>query len=69
MVVEGIVNVVRSLDNDDEQTPGNLQILTTVYTQIGDLVASGALNVTEDVRMNAEYINTFRFNPKLLLHS
>ena len=55
-VVENIVEVVRSLEEDDEQSTGNLVILTTVYTQIGDLVSSGALNVTDDVRINTDHI-------------
>lgn len=52
MVVESIVKVVQSLDEEDEQSSGNLLILTEVYSQIEDLVLSGKINVTEDVRIN-----------------
>lgn len=64
-VLAVIVEIVSSLNEADEQSTGNLDILMVVYSQIGDLVSSGQLNVTEDVRMNTAYIN---INFVILIH-
>jgi len=49
-VIQGIVEVVRDLDQEDEQSEDNLEILTVVYTQIETLVTEGSINVTDNVR-------------------
>lgn len=48
-VVSGVVDVVENLNEDDEQSPDNLDIIANIYDDIDDLVMSGNLTVTNSV--------------------
>ena len=50
MVGIAVVNIVSGLDEEDEQSPDNLDIIADVYENITDLVQSGNITVTETVR-------------------
>lgn len=52
-VVANITDVVTRLEENDERSIGNLVVLVDVFDQVRNLVSSGQLNVTGDVRMNA----------------
>ena len=48
-VIQDIVGVVQDLDEEDEQSEDNLEILTNVYTRIETLITEGSINVTDNV--------------------
>ena len=50
-VIKDIVGIVQDLDQEDEQSEDNLEILTEVYSQIENLVSEGTINVTDDVSL------------------
>ena len=50
-VIKNIVGIVQALDQDDEQSEDNLEILTVVYSQIENLASEGTINVTDDVSL------------------
>ena len=45
-----MADVVNDLDEADEQTMENLEVIVGVFTQLGNLIDSG-FNVTDDVSM------------------
>lgn len=50
-VIQNIAEVVQTLDQEDEQSEDNLELLTVVYSLIESLVSKGAINVTDEVRL------------------
>ena len=50
-VLASIAVVVDDLNDEDEQSTENLDILSEVYSQIEVLIADGNFNVTENVRI------------------
>ena len=49
MVGTAVVSIVSELDQEDEQSEDNLDIIANVYETITDLVQSGQIVVTETV--------------------
>lgn len=49
MVGTAVVNIVSGLDEEDEQSEGNLDIIANVYENITELVQSGQIMVTKTV--------------------
>ena len=49
MVGTAVVSIVSELDQEDEQSEDNLDIIADVYENITDLVKSGQIMVTENV--------------------
>ena len=50
MVGSTVVSIVSGLDEEDEQSEDNLDIIAGVYENITELVQSGDIMVTENVR-------------------
>ena len=50
MVGTAVVSIVSGLDEEDEQSEDNLDIIAGVYENITELVQSGDIMVTENVR-------------------
>ena len=50
MVGTAVVSIVSGLDEEDEQSTDNLDIIADVYENITELVESGDITVTETVR-------------------
>ena len=48
-VVSTVVSIVSGLDEDDERSEGNIEIIAEVYDDITNLVESGNITVTENV--------------------
>ena len=63
--------IVLELDEDDEQSTDNLDIIATIYAEITYLVESGNITVTEEVRNSMRHcgniVMTCTFNFLLLL--
>lgn len=55
MVGTAVVNIVSGLDEEDEQSTDNINIIANVYENITELVQSGQIMVSETVRMNFFY--------------
>ena len=51
MVGTVVVSIVSGLDEEDEQSEENLDIIADVYDDITNLVESGNITVTENVRI------------------
>ena len=51
MVGTAVVNIVSGLDEEDEQSTDNINIIANVYDDITDLVETGNITVTENVRI------------------
>ena len=49
------MNIVSGLDEEDEQSTDNINIIANVYENITELVQSGQIMVSETVRMNFFY--------------
>ena len=49
MIGTAVVSIVSELDQEDEQSEDNLDIIANVYENITDLVQSGEIMVTENV--------------------
>lgn len=54
-VISAVADVVNNLDEGDEQTPDNAELIANVFDQIGDLVEGGQLNVTAAVSVKCFY--------------
>ena len=52
MVGTVVVSIVSDLDEEDERSEDNLDIIANVYENITDLVESGEILVSENVRYN-----------------
>lgn len=52
MVGTTVVSIVTELDEDDERSTENLNIIANVYEGITSLVESGNITVTENVRIS-----------------
>jgi hypothetical protein len=50
MVGTAVVSIVSDLDEETEQSTENLKIIATLYENITNLVESGNITVTENVR-------------------
>ena len=55
MVGTAVVNIVSGLDEEDERSTDNINIIANVYENITELVQSGQIMVSETVRMNFFY--------------
>ena len=51
MIGTEVVTIVSGLDEEDEQSTDNLGIIARVYEDITNLVESGNVTVTENVRI------------------
>lgn len=51
MVGTTVVSIVTELDEDDERSTENLNIIANVYEDITSLVESGNITITENVRI------------------
>ena len=51
MVGAAVVTIVSGLDEDDERSDENINIIANVYENITELVQSGQIMVTENVRI------------------
>lgn len=49
MVVSSVVEVVKNLNEEDEQSPDNLDLIANIYDDIDELVTNGEINVTDSV--------------------
>ena len=58
MVGTRVVSIVSGLDEEDEQSEDNLDIIANVYENITELVESGDIMVTENVSMTNERPST-----------
>ena len=51
MIGSEVVTIVSGLDEEDERSTDNLDIIASVYEGITNLVESGNITVTENVRI------------------
>ena len=51
MIGTEVVTIVSGLDEEDEQSIDNLDIIANVYEDITNLVESGNITITENVRI------------------
>lgn len=57
IVLSNIVKVVTNLNEEDEQSTDNLNLIANIYDDIDVLVANGEINVTDSVRLNWQFID------------
>lgn len=55
-VISAVADVVTNLDEDDEQTGANAELIANVFNQIDQLIGAGVLNVTTEVSIWSELL-------------